>query len=58
LGGGVWVAGGTLLVLLAAAPFSRWLFTPEERALLGGHLRQQITTITNLLHGNPKRAEA
>jgi O-antigen/teichoic acid export membrane protein len=58
LGGGVWVAGGTLLVLLAVAPFSRWLFTPEERALLGGHLRQQVASITNLLHGNPKRAEA
>jgi peptidoglycan biosynthesis protein MviN/MurJ (putative lipid II flippase) len=58
LGGGVWLGGSVLIAILIAAPFSRWLFTTEERALLGGYLRQHVDSLTSLLLRHPKRAEA
>jgi O-antigen/teichoic acid export membrane protein len=58
LGGGVWFGAAVLLAILVAAPFSRWLFTTEERALLGDYLRQHVDAATNLLWRQPKRAEA
>jgi O-antigen/teichoic acid export membrane protein len=58
LGGGVWLGAGVLVAILIAAPFSRWLFTTEERALLGEYLRQHVDTMMNFLWRQPKRAEA
>ncbi|MGD9634616.1 MAG: polysaccharide biosynthesis C-terminal domain-containing protein, partial [Pirellulales bacterium] len=58
LGGGAWLGAAVLLIILLAAPFSRWLFTDDERAMLGSYLRQHLDTATSLLLRQPKQAKA
>lgn len=58
LGGGPWLGGAALLIILISAPFSRWLFTTEERAMLGGYLRQHLDSVTSFLLRQPKEANA
>lgn len=58
LGGGVWFGAAALVAILGMAPFSRWLFTAEERAMLAEYLRNHVDAATSFLWRQPKRAEA
>jgi O-antigen/teichoic acid export membrane protein len=58
LGGGAWLGAAALVAILIAAPFSRKLFTSNERAMLGGYLRQQFDIVTAFLMRHPKRVGA
>jgi len=58
LGGGVWLGGTTLVMLLVAASFSRTLFTSDERAVMGGFVRHQLDVLLGLLARRPKRMGA
>jgi O-antigen/teichoic acid export membrane protein len=55
LAGGPWLATVVLIAILVAAPFSRTLFTADERAMLGGYLRRQFESMSALLWKQPKR---
>jgi O-antigen/teichoic acid export membrane protein len=58
LGGGACLGTAVLVAILVVAPFSRTLFTADERAMLGGYLRHQLDNIVALLWKHPKRVEA
>ena len=58
LGGGAWLGAAVLVTILVAAPFSRTLFTADERAMLGGYLRHQLDKIGAFLMRHPKRVGA
>ncbi len=58
LGGGAWLGAAVLVAILVAAPFSRTLFTADERAMLGGYLRQQLDSVIAFLMRHPKRIGA
>jgi len=58
LGGGAWLGAAVLVAILVAAPFSRTLFTADERAMLGGYLRHQLDNIGAFLTRHPKRVGA
>jgi O-antigen/teichoic acid export membrane protein len=58
LGGGTWLAAAVLMAILIAAPFTKLLFTEQERALLAEFLRQQFARAGAPFLKHPQRAEA
>jgi O-antigen/teichoic acid export membrane protein len=58
LGGGAWLGAAVLVAILIAAPFSRTLFTLDERAMLGAYVRHQSDKAFAFLMRQPKRVEA
>jgi len=58
LGGGAWSGAAVLVALLVAAPFSKTLFTADERAVIGGFLRHQLEIVNGFLTRRPKRVGA
>jgi O-antigen/teichoic acid export membrane protein len=55
LGGGAWLGAAVLIVILVAAPFSKTLFTADERTVIGGFFRHQLELLSGFLTRRPKR---
>ena len=58
LGGGAWLGAAVLVALVVAAPFSKTLFTTDERAVMSGFLRHQFEMLNGFRARRPKRVGA
>jgi hypothetical protein len=58
LGGGAWFGAAVVVALVVAAPFSKTLFTTDERAVMSGFLRHQFEMLNGFRARRPKRVGA